>query len=215
MTMTDPGSETPLPISLQGVAGDETPPGPRSELPPTLLDGYRAEMERRQTGRALGEDRARARAFWVAFSLLAAVTVWRLVVYAVDLTAYLRLSIAGTSTQATVLRKQTEGASVEDPDRFIVTYGFWAAGSGYIRRDDVSSATFDALGIEGTTQVVYLPTQPEQARLARELVFPWRPDAVALLLVCGLLATVGRRAILGRGRTGPPVEADRLAQADV
>ena len=194
---------------------DQAAGGPRSDLPVSLLDGYRAEMQRRLTGGALSERKARVRAFWIAFSLLAAVTVWRLVVYAIDLTAYVRLSLAGTTTQATVLRKQTEGGpSVEDPDRFIVTYGFWAGTSGYVRRDEVSGATFDALVVEGTTKVVYLPRQPAQARIARELVFPWRLDAIALLVVCDLLATVGRRALLGQVRPRPQADPDHPLQTD-
>jgi hypothetical protein len=177
---------------------------PQSSLPPSVLAGYRAEMQRRwSVDDVLRERRARRTAFWVALSLVAALTAWRLVVYALDLTTYLQLSIAGTTTEATVLRKQTEGKSVEDPDRFIITYGFWADGSGYIQREEVGGDTFDALGVEGSVEVVYLRRQPQRARIARELSFPWRWDAIALTVICVVLFLTRHIVFRDRDETAP------------
>ena len=209
--MDRPGERDRAPLERQtGHRQDDgNEDGPQSVLPRSLLADYQAEMQRRLSVEAvLRERQARRIAFWVVFALLAGLTVWRLVIAAVDLTAYLRLSIAGTTTEATVLRKRTEGGSVEDPDRFIITYGFWAGSSAYIQREEVSGDTFDALGVEGTVDVIYLWRQPQLSRIAREHAFPWRLDAIALTVVCVALFLAGRAVLRERPEPASSAPAD-------
>jgi hypothetical protein len=91
-----------------------------------------------------------------------------------------------------------------------VSYGFWVDGDGYIRRQEVSDATFDALAVDGTVDVRYLAAQPQVARIAREVTFPWRVGAIALTALCGVMAVARRWILPGRAAAsaGAPEEQD-------
>jgi hypothetical protein len=180
---------------------DETPPQNqqdstdegavrRSILRPSVLAGYKIELERRwsrrqweqRSGDGASLVRAIAYSFLVVSAILAVFSAWRLIAYAAELYTYTRFAISGVHTQATVLRKRSEaGTSVLNPDRYIITYGFWSGDTGTIVREDVSRPTFDVLVVDETIAIVYLANNPRISRIERELAFP-RPIGLVIIL---------------------------------
>lgn len=160
---------------------------PSGVLSPLTLARYRRDLTYRQSrdqkhGDRLGDTVLGQSILYVAWGItivLAAILVWRLLVYTIPAAKVGAFAFWGKRAQGTVLKKKTDRTSLGS-SKYVITYGYWVQDTGIIGRVNVPEDVFTPLVVDDEVTVIYLPSKPEWSILRDTMSLRWPVDVLIL-----------------------------------